>query len=66
MELLSDVDTGLLTFDHIDDAQQMAVRTFQPLDDSGVGCVNDVFCHMGDITPWGMRQVGQNPQKRAV
>ena len=29
-----------------------------------VGCVMDVFCHMAYLTPKGMRQVGQDPQKR--
>lgn len=51
MELLGDVRAGLLILDHLDDACEVPIGTLEPLDDSGVGCMGRVFCHIQDVTP---------------
>ena len=53
LQLLCDVHAGLFVFNHLDDAGQMPVGTFQPLDDGGVACMSRVFCHMTEVTPKG-------------
>lgn len=39
------VATGSALLDHGDDMPQMAARTFQPLANTGMGCVPMRFCH---------------------
>jgi len=53
MELLRDVGARALRLDHLDHAEKMAVGTFQPLDDIGVGCMGRVFCHKQTVSPLG-------------
>ena len=53
MKLLCDVHAGLFVLNHLDDAVEMPVGTFQPLDDGGVTCMGRVFCHMLEVTPQG-------------
>jgi hypothetical protein len=65
MELLSDVRAGLLILNHLDDACEVPIGTFQPLDDGGVGCMGRVFYHITDVPPLGgITQVGQDPQEQ--
>src|SRR6056297_2072283 len=51
MKLLCDVHAGLFVLNHLDDAGQVPVGTFQPLDDGGVTCMSRMFCHMSYVTP---------------
>jgi len=53
MELLGNIRAGSIVLDHCNHAEEVAIGTFQPLCDIGVGCMNVVFCHKKDVTPLG-------------
>jgi len=66
VKLLRDVHAGLFVFNHLDDAGEVSVGTFQPLDDGRVTCMGRVFYHITGVTPQGgIRQVGQDPREQA-
>lgn len=53
VELLRDIKTGLARFEHLDHSAQMAIGTFQPGDQGGVGCMKMGLCHMKEAIPLG-------------
>jgi len=61
VKLLGDVDTRPLRLDHFYHAEKMAVGTFQPLDDIGVGCMVGVFCHKQNVSSNRDRASGPRP-----
>ena len=50
MELLGNVRAGLFILNHLNNADQMPVGTFQPFDDGRVTCMDRVLCHMIYVT----------------
>jgi hypothetical protein len=52
MELLRNVEAGLLSLDHADDRPKVAFGTLQTLDDFGMGSVDSRFSHMHILSPW--------------
>jgi hypothetical protein len=63
MKLLCDVPAGLLILDHLDDACEVPIGTFQPLDDGRVGCMSHVFCHIMSLSPKGDQTSGPRPTR---
>jgi hypothetical protein len=53
MQFLRDIGAWLRVFDHLYDACQMPVGTFQPLDDCRMGCMRCMFCHIKQVIPLG-------------
>lgn len=45
VELLGNLKAGFARFDHLNYGPQVAIGTFQPGNQGGVGCMDMGFCH---------------------
>jgi len=51
VKLLGDVKAGFARLNHLDHGPQMSIGTFQPGNQSRVGCMDMGFCHRQMLSP---------------